>query len=111
MSPLRSDGSQDDQAGEAGLLEQSSGEAKSLKTRVKVTVDYNFNEIAVEAASWGASGPSKKGYSHGNLLKKRELDNSSKRNQTRAKGSLPENNTTDKKEQLTLTPGNVAEGR
>jgi hypothetical protein len=44
------------------------------------------------------------------LLKKRELDNSSKPNQTRTKGSPPEKNTTNKKELLTLTPGNVAEG-
>jgi hypothetical protein len=44
------------------------------------------------------------------LLKKRELDNSSKPNRTRAKGCLPEKNTTHKKELLTLTPGNVAEG-
>ncbi len=44
------------------------------------------------------------------LLKKRELDNSSKLNRTRAKGSLPEKNTTSKKELLTLSPGNVAEG-
>jgi hypothetical protein len=34
-SPLRSDGSRDDQAGEAGLVEQSSAEAKSLKLRAK----------------------------------------------------------------------------
>ncbi len=34
-SPLRSDGSQDDQAGEAGPAEQSSAEAKSLKLRDK----------------------------------------------------------------------------
>ncbi len=32
-SALRSDGSQDDQAGEAGPVEQSSEEAKSLKTK------------------------------------------------------------------------------
>jgi hypothetical protein len=31
------------------------------------------------------------------LLKKRELDNSSKPNQTKAKGSQPEKNTTSKK--------------
>ncbi len=35
LSPLRSDGSHDDQAGEAGLVEQSSAEAKSLKLRAK----------------------------------------------------------------------------
>ncbi len=34
-SPLRSDGSQDDHAGEAGPVEQSSAEAKSLKLRAK----------------------------------------------------------------------------
>jgi hypothetical protein len=45
------------------------------------------------------------------LLKKRELDNSSKPNRTRAKGSPPEKNTTDKEELLTLTPSNVAEVR
>jgi hypothetical protein len=33
--PLRSDGSCDDQAGEAGPVEQSSAEAKSLKLRAK----------------------------------------------------------------------------
>jgi hypothetical protein len=45
------------------------------------------------------------------LLKKRELDNNSKPNRTRAKGSPPEKNTTSKKELLTLTPGNFADGR
>ncbi len=34
-NPLRSDGSRDDQAGEAGPVEQSSAEAKSLKLRGK----------------------------------------------------------------------------
>ncbi len=34
-SPLRLDGSRDDQAGEAGPVEQSSAEAKSLKLRAK----------------------------------------------------------------------------
>jgi hypothetical protein len=43
-------------------------------------------------------------------LLKRELDNSSKHCRTRAKGSPPEKNTTSKKELLTLSPGNVAEG-
>ncbi len=37
-SPLRSDGSRDDQAGEAGPAEHSSAEAKSLKTRGQRTV-------------------------------------------------------------------------
>jgi hypothetical protein len=34
-SPLRSDGSHDDQAGEAGPVEHSSTEAKSLKLKAK----------------------------------------------------------------------------
>jgi hypothetical protein len=34
-SPLRSDGFRNDQAGEAGPVEQCSGEAKSLKLRAK----------------------------------------------------------------------------
>ncbi len=44
------------------------------------------------------------------LPKKRELDNISKHNQTRVICSPPEKNTTSKKELLTLSPGNVAEG-
>jgi hypothetical protein len=44
------------------------------------------------------------------LLKKRELENSSNSNRTRTKGSPPEKNTTRKKELLTPTPGNIAEG-
>jgi hypothetical protein len=35
LSPLRSDGSRDDQAGEAGPVEQSSSEAKNLRIRAK----------------------------------------------------------------------------
>jgi hypothetical protein len=35
LSPLRSDGSRDDQAGEAGPVEHSSAEAKSLKLEAK----------------------------------------------------------------------------
>jgi hypothetical protein len=54
-SPLKSDGSQDDQAGEAGLVERSSAEAKSLKTSVKSTIRLL---LQVEAARRGASGPS-----------------------------------------------------
>jgi hypothetical protein len=44
------------------------------------------------------------------IIKERELDNSSKPNRTRAKDSSPEKNATRKKELLTLSPGNVAEG-
>ena len=44
MSPLRSDGSRDDQAGEAGLVDQSSAEAKSLKLRAKGLSGCHSNE-------------------------------------------------------------------
>jgi hypothetical protein len=53
---------------------------------------------------------SRRGLLSQNIYSKRELDNSSKSNQTRAKGSLPEKNTTSKKELLTLALGKVAEG-
>jgi hypothetical protein len=55
--------------------------------------DYYSNEIEVKAARRGARGPKKGGTPTEYLLKKRELDNSSKPNKTRAKGSLPEKNT------------------
>jgi hypothetical protein len=39
-------------------------EAKSLKTRIKGTVDYYSNKIAVEAARRGVQRAELKGYSH-----------------------------------------------
>jgi hypothetical protein len=54
----------------------------------------------------GVSGPNKRATLMEYLLKKRELDNSSKPNQTSAKGSPPEKNSIIKKELLTLTPSN-----
>jgi hypothetical protein len=44
------------------------------------------------------------------LLKERDLDNSSKLNQVRAKGIQPVENTVIKKELLTIYPGSVADG-
>jgi hypothetical protein len=67
--------------------------------------------IPNEAARWEPAGGIKRATLTECLLKKRELDNSSKPNQTRAQGSPPEKNTTDKKDLLTITPSNVAEGR
>jgi hypothetical protein len=58
----------------------------------------------------GVIGPNKRATLTEYLLKKRELGNSSKSNQTKAKGSPPEKNTTSKKELLTLTLGSIAEG-
>ncbi len=56
MSPLRSDGSRDDQAGEAGLVEQSSAEAKSLKTKGQGTVRLPPQWAKAEAARLGPEG-------------------------------------------------------
>jgi hypothetical protein len=72
---------------------------------------YHSNEKVVEAARRGASGPNKRTTLIEYMLKKRALDNSSKPNQTRAKGSPPKKNTTSKKELHTVTPVNVGEGR
>jgi hypothetical protein len=54
------------------------------KPELKGLSNYYSNKIAVEAARWGASGP-KRATLTKYLLKKRELDNSSKPNLTRAK--------------------------
>jgi hypothetical protein len=80
------------------------------KLGLKGLSDYISNEIAVEASRWEASGL-KKGYSQeiSTVLKERELDNSSKPNRIRAKGSPSEKTTAVKKELLTLFPGSVAE--
>ncbi len=58
-SPLRSGGSRDDQAGEAGPVEQSSAEAKSLKTKGQGTVGLPPQWAATKAARRGARGPNK----------------------------------------------------
>ncbi len=52
----------------------------------------------------------KKGYSHGISTQKERAGNSYKPNRTRVKGSPPKKNATSKKELLTLSPCNVAEG-
>jgi hypothetical protein len=58
-SPLRSDGSRNDQAGEAGPVEQCSAEAKSLKTKGQGTVRLPPQWATTEAARWGDRGPNK----------------------------------------------------
>ncbi len=58
-SPLRSDGSRNDQAGEAGPVEQSSAEAKSLKTKSQGTVRLPPQWATTELARRGARGPTK----------------------------------------------------
>ncbi len=52
-SPLRSDGSQDDQVGEAAQQRQ-----RVSKLGLKGPSDYHSNETAVKAAGRAASGPS-----------------------------------------------------
>jgi hypothetical protein len=60
LSPLRSDGSRNGQAGEAGPEEQCSAEAKSLKTKGQGTVWLPPQWATTEAARRGASGPDKR---------------------------------------------------
>ncbi len=72
MSPLRSDGSQDDQVGEAGPVEQSSAEAKSLKLRAKGLSGCHPSGQQPRQPDVGPEGQIKN-YSHDNLLKEKEL--------------------------------------
>ncbi len=58
-SSLRSDGSRDDQTGEAGPVEHNSAEAKSLKTKGQGAVRLPPQWATTEAARWGARGPNK----------------------------------------------------
>jgi hypothetical protein len=53
-SPLRSDGSRDDQAGEAGPVEQqlNRGQESQNYIGLKGPSDYHSNEIAVKVARW-----------------------------------------------------------
>ncbi len=58
--------------GEAGPVEQSSVEAKSLKLRAKGTVRLPPQWATTEAARQGPKGQTKN-YSHNNLIKETEL--------------------------------------
>jgi hypothetical protein len=66
--PLRSDGSRNGQAGEAGLVEQCSAEAKSLKLRAKGLSGCHPSGQQPRQPDGGPEGQIK-GYSHDNLLK------------------------------------------
>ncbi len=60
MSPLRSDGSRNDQAGEAGPVEHSSAEAKILKLKAKgLSGCHPSGQQPPKATRWGARGPNK----------------------------------------------------
>jgi hypothetical protein len=72
LSPLRSDGSQDDQAGDAGSVEQSSAETKSLKLRSKGLSGCHLSGQQLRQPDGGPEGQIKD-YSHDNLLKEAEL--------------------------------------
>jgi hypothetical protein len=71
-SPLISDGSHDDQAGEAGPVEQSSAEAKNLKLRAKGLSGCHPSGQQPRQPDERPEGQ-KKNYSHDNLLKETEL--------------------------------------
>jgi hypothetical protein len=64
-SPLRSDGSRDDQAGEAGPVEHSSAEAKSLKLKAKGLSGYHPRGQQPRHPDGGPKGQIKN-YSHDN---------------------------------------------
>jgi hypothetical protein len=81
------------------------------KLGLKRLSDYYSSEIAVEAARLEASRPNKRATLTECFLKEKALDNSSKPNPTRAKGSLPEKIPLLKKSySLYISLGNVAEG-
>jgi hypothetical protein len=101
-SPLRSDGSRDDQVGEASRVEQSSVEAKSLKTKGQGTVWLLLKWAAVEAARRGASGPNNGLLSWHVYQRKGELKSSSLMKHKGAKGSPPMKSITVKEKTLTL---------
>ncbi len=81
------------------------------KVGLKRLSDYHFNQTVVESARWGASVLNKRDTLTEYLLKKESRTTALSLTRHRAKGSLPEKNTTVKKELLTLTLGNVADGR
>ncbi len=74
--------------GEAGPVEQSSAEAKSLKTKGHGTVQLPPQWATTEAARRGPEGQIKN-YSHDNLLKETELKAALTGSTRRAKGSPP----------------------
>ncbi len=55
------------------MVEQSSAEAKSLKTKGQGTVRLPPQWATTEAAGWGGQRAKIKNYSHDNLLKETEL--------------------------------------
>jgi hypothetical protein len=88
LSPLRSDGSRDDQAGEAGPVEQSSAEAKSLKLGPRgcpVATPVGNNR----GSQTGGQRTKIKNYSYDNLLRETELKAALTGSTRRAKNSPP----------------------
>jgi hypothetical protein len=71
-SPLRSDGSCNGQAGEAGLVEQCSAKAKSLKLRAKGLSGCHPSGQQPRQPDRGPEGRIKD-YSHDNLLKEQPM--------------------------------------
>jgi hypothetical protein len=71
LSLLRLDGSRDEQAGEAGLVEQNSAEAKSLKLRAKGLSGCHSSGQQPRQPDGRPEGQIKN-YSHNNLLKETE---------------------------------------
>ncbi len=87
-SPLRSDGSHDDQVGEAGPVEHSSGEAKSLRLKVKGLSGCYPSGQQPRQPDRGPEGQIKD-YSHDNSQKEHRAQSSSDMKHSREKGSPP----------------------
>ncbi len=85
-SPLRSDGSRDHQAWEAGPVEPL-----LYWIRVKGTTQLPLQWGSIQGGQTGDQRAELKGYSYRGIYSRGELDNSSKPNRTRARGSRSEN--------------------
>ncbi len=82
------------------------------KLGLKGLSDYHSNETAVEAARRGASGPNKRATLIKYLLKKESLKTALSFTEKGQKAARQMKSTLHKKEKLlTLTPGDVADGR
>jgi hypothetical protein len=106
-SPLRSDSSWDDQAGEAGPVELKLSGGQESQTKNQGLPNYHSSETVVEAARRGASGQNKRATLMTCLLRKGELKNSSLLDWKRAKSSMLEKKPpwVKTKELLTLDSG------
>jgi hypothetical protein len=106
-SPLRSDSSCDDQAGEDSPAEQSSAEAKSLKLRAKGLSGCHPSGQQLRQPDGGQRAKIKN-YTHDNLLKETEFKAALTGSTRRAKGSPPKKAQRLKKRKMLTLGSNLA---